>query len=270
MTSWNGSRSRITPAWAGKSQWAMTCYSGQQGSPPRGRGKGIVGSLHHALDGITPAWAGKSIEKPFQFLSQLDHPRVGGEKPRFFDTPDDTVGSPPRGRGKVECGLQLAFHIGITPAWAGKSDLLFRRAEIAKDHPRVGGEKKMLRSASSSHSGSPPRGRGKARRFSKSFSSARITPAWAGKSGQPRQPCQQPWDHPRVGGEKVFADSPSQKVQGSPPRGRGKEVKTRKSGDPTGITPAWAGKSHSALCLGRFGGDHPRVGGEKLRFGTLL
>ena len=121
LTSWNGSRSRITPAWAGKSQWAMTCYSGQQGSPPRGRGKGIVGSLHHALDGITPAWAGKSIEKPFQFLSQLDHPRVGGEKPRFFDTPDDTVGSPPRGRGKVECGLQLAFHIGITPAWAGKS-----------------------------------------------------------------------------------------------------------------------------------------------------
>ena len=167
---------------------------------------------------------------------------MGGEKVLSAVSTTRWMGSPPRGRGKVECGLQLAFHIGITPAWAGKSDLLFRRAEIAKDHPRVGGEKKMLRSASSSHSGSPPRGRGKARRFSKSFSSARITPAWAGKSGQPRQPCQQPWDHPRVGGEKVFADSPSQKVQGSPPRGRGKEVKTRKSGDPTGITPAWAGK----------------------------
>ena len=57
---------------------------------------------------------------------------------------------------------------------------------------------------------------------------------------------------------------------GSPPRGRGKGKDYATAETMQGITPAWAGKSHSALCLGRFGGDHPRVGGEKLRFGTLL
>ena len=120
------------------------------------------------------------------------------------------MGSPPRGRGKVECGLQLAFHFGITPAWAGKSDLLFRRAEIAKDHPRVGGEKKMLRSASSSHSGSPPRGRGKDILTTFDAGKLRITPAWAGKRTYRKHMSAEHEDHPRVGGEKFICVLPSE------------------------------------------------------------
>ena len=197
--------------------WALP-----RGSPPRWRGKATFSGRSDPGVGITPAWAGKSRIDKLEWIPVKDHPRVGGEKPVGYDL--------------------LQRPAGITPAWAGKRYCRQSPPRAGWDHPRVGGEKSNAACNSLSISGSPPRGRGKARRFSKSFSSARITPAWAGKSGQPRQPCQQPWDHPRVGGEKVFADSPSQKVQGSPPRGRGKEVKTRKSGDPTGITPAWAGK----------------------------
>ena len=93
----------------------------------------------------------------------------------------------------------------------------------------------------------------------------RITPAWAGKSfsitarGRVRR------DHPRVGGEKPQALPIRQALKGSPPRGRGKDVKGNRWDKLPGITPAWAGKSVLTILLAYSGKDHPRVGGEKFR-----
>ena len=53
------------------------------------------------------------------------------------------VGSPPRMRGKVKRNKRFQLADGITPAYAGKSDLVFDTAIIRKDHPRVCGEKKL-------------------------------------------------------------------------------------------------------------------------------
>ena len=168
---------------------------------------------------------------------------MGGEKPVGYDL--------------------LQRPAGITPAWAGKRYCRQSPPRAGWDHPRVGGEKSNAACNSLSISGSPPRGRGKARRFSKSFSSARITPAWAGKSGQPRQPCQQPWDHPRVGGEKGRAVLGPVLGPGSPPRGRGKVTRLYALADLEGITPAWAGKRSLLIPHPKRCRDHPRVGGEK-------
>ena len=52
-------------------------------------------------------------------------------------------------------------------------------------------------------------------------------------------------------------------LQGSPPRGRGKEADEAGGGDRSGITPAWAGKSCQSAAESAPGWDHPRVGGEK-------
>ena len=95
----------------------------------------------------------------------------------------------------------------------------------------------------------------------------RITPAWAGKSfsitarGRVRR------DHPRVGGEKPQALPIRQALKGSPPRGRGKDVKGNSWDKLPGITPAWAGKSDHPWGLFHYRWDHPRVGGEKLHSG---
>ena len=92
----------------------------------------------------------------------------------------------------------------------------------------------------------------------------RITPAWAGKRScaVPRSPACR--DHPRVGGEKIYAHPGTKAGKGSPPRGRGKAKNTRRPGLSTRITPAWAGKSDLVRMPGGQLGDHPRVGGEKL------
>ena len=114
--------------------------------------------------------------------------------------------------------------------------------------------------------GSPPRGRGKDGRIWKVPVSEGITPAWAGKSLPAVIAAALAVDHPRVGGEKTVEYGKFQFQRGSPPRGRGKARSYAQLHDEPGITPAWAGKRRPLFgpCAGR--GDHPRVGGEKLRF----
>ena len=127
----------------------------------------------------------------------------------------------------------------------------------------MGGEKKPQRTATPAVKGSPPRGRGKASLVEMQKNAAGITPAWAGKS-RGLQDGVFPWgDHPRVGGEKVALADAMIDSWGSPPRGRGKVVKTDSLKIPARITPAWAGKSWLPESQSQPSRDHPRVGGEK-------
>ena len=167
-----GTRSRITPAWAGKrilpgsfgflfgdhprvggEKYLMEhpeLYA--EGSPPRGRGKGATALFWSCRSWITPAWAGKSVTSGSECESSRDHPRVGGEKhqdhprvggekPVAMHSSMMSLGSPPRGRGKVWLCAGPRPHLGITPAWAGKRGPGPVKLGRSRDHPRVGGEK---------------------------------------------------------------------------------------------------------------------------------
>ena len=174
-----------------------------RGSPPHGRGKApFKRGLFHIL-GITPAWAGKSQLLPCCGLWSLDHPRMGGEKWALSPRHWVILGSPPHGRGKGVLIFPRRAAVGITPAWAGKRRRAGGGTPARQDHPRVGGEKKMYRTAGACFSGSPPRGRGKVAVDHFLHSAAGITPAWAGKRAFFHDSGRMPRDHPRVGGEKT-------------------------------------------------------------------
>ena len=64
-------------------------------------------------------------------------------------------------RGKALLTECRHSFVGITPAYAGKSDPNGNNIETGKDHPRVCGEKTPINEASFTKSGSPPRMRGK-------------------------------------------------------------------------------------------------------------
>ena len=235
--------SGITPAWAGKSLFDMVINSlledhprvgGEKfqkpidmlqdmGSPPRGRGKVLEFALVFRWCRITPAWAGKRMPGEGKAGRNQDHPRVGGEKSYPSICSKSRPGSPPRGRGKASLGSRLRTTRGITPAWAGKRSVFLRFRFYPRDHPRVGGEKSVLYHPGCTALGSPPRGRGKDISFAAMMSWRRITPAWAGKSGQPRHMGRHWQDHPRVGGEKGTRSPHAALTAGSPPRGRGKD-----------------------------------------------
>ncbi len=64
-------------------------------------------------------------------------------------------------RGKEEFFCPMAFDDGITPAYAGKSHLMYATTSIYQDHPRLCGEKMDFNAFESPIAGSPPPMRGK-------------------------------------------------------------------------------------------------------------
>ena len=191
---------------------------------------------------------------------------MGGEKSTGLDATSETIGSPPRGRGKDHLGQRFHRRAGITPAWAGKSSSAVYSTYRCTDHPRVGGEKMTRRYSSVPVPESPPRGRGKGAGNGDLRLHDGITPAWAGKSSPRKQSEQTSWDHPRMGGEKPLFAAAAARGRGSPPHGRGKDIQERFYNGAYGITPAWAGKSFLRVDVHEIPGDHPRMGGEKLVF----
>ena len=123
-------------------------------------------------------------EKSFIFLKLLRQPgsppRVRGEV--FADrSMNPNEGSPPRVRGEVEkCRVDI-FSKGITPACAGRSTAATCSGRVARDHPRVCGEKALREIQVIRSVGSPPRVRGEAICKRSLYLILRITPACAGR-----------------------------------------------------------------------------------------
>ena len=171
----------ITPAYAGKREGPKNAQSkvgdhprvcgekcipltrghGRQGSPPRMRGKVQLGEIDLQDIWITPAYAGKSGPCPDRVPPAGDHPRVCGEKLHIQIYNVHLLGSPPRVRGKVDFYYFYTPDRRITPACAGKREQRGSNSQWLKDHPRVCGEKVLLRLKHSRKLGSPPRVRGK-------------------------------------------------------------------------------------------------------------
>ena len=129
-----------------------------------------------------------------------------GEKPAGQPLNVMGVGSPPRVRGKEMEEKDVKLYGGITPACAGKSKTRRVQWPAGLDHPRVCGEKRPDRQLTGWPLGSPPRVRGKVDCSAQLWPLYGITPAYAGKSFIPLRTRCRGEDHPRVCGEKLYAD----------------------------------------------------------------
>ena len=168
-------------------------------------------------------------------------------------------------RGKAIVPRSLDHARGITPAYAGKRPHTSVRSGCPRDHPRVCGEKSIVRPNSAPGTGSPPRMRGKASGVRSFRWAVGITPAYAGKRISGSRTHRHSRDHPRVCGEKTELGRKNEQYQGSPPRMRGKARRAGVLDVVGGITPAYAGKSQWWPPAGGRERDHPRVCGEKGR-----
>ena len=153
--------------------------------------------------------------------------------------------------------------IRITPAYAGKRNMLLKLAEVFEDHPCVCGEKSPLFLIAAQGLGSPLRMRGKGFIAHSDFQPFRITPAYAGKSTQGNKRHKWRMDHPCVCGEKLDKKVVFQGGKGSPLRMRGKARKYHRVYIFRRITPAYAGKSLAYAEGDYLDQDHPCVCGEK-------
>ena len=156
------------------------------GSPPPMRGKGIKPLTVSDVQGITPAYAGKRRGKSPVCHRTQDHPRLCGEKPAVSRSFSLSRGSPPPMRGKASPHSCRKSYAGITPAYAGKRHRSCAGDSRCEDHPRLCGEKISMLRTWFSRLGSPPPMRGKVLQILNGRIIFRITPAYAGKSQDPR------------------------------------------------------------------------------------
>ena len=160
-------------------------------------------------------------------------------------------------------GVHQAWQrLRITPAYAGKTPLFLLLAGPQGDHPRVCGKDQYCRNTQLKDLGSPPRMRERHYFAGVGSKIDRITPAYAGKTlgGGFSTPFSE--DHPRVCGKDYEAVEGQHGAPGSPPRMRERHSVPSIGTAVSGITPAYAGKTPTALPYRWNNWDHPRVCGK--------
>ena len=124
----------------GKNIQKLTKTQGMWGSPPRVREKLKDPSTRMQWNRITPACAGKTPLSQCWFSWKWDHPRVCGKNVSCSLSRSNKGGSPPRVREKPLPSISSFSFTGITPACAGKTLRMARKARWREDHPRVCGK----------------------------------------------------------------------------------------------------------------------------------
>ena len=108
-------------------------------------------------------------------------------------------------RGKPTLLALLVLVFGLIPAYAGKTPFPAQNTSPWRAHPRVCGENLMDGAIRSGKTGSSPRMRGKLAEMLTISASARLIPAYAGKTVCPHPAQLSAGAHPRVCGENSFA-----------------------------------------------------------------
>ena len=126
------------------------------------------------------------------------------------------------------------------------------------------GEHTCFSAETAAYAGSSPRVRGTQEGSHGGFTWRGIIPACAGNTSRPNAEPESWRDHPRVCGEHDTRGIRRLHNSGSSPRVRGTRCAPSKPVHLTGIIPACAGNTGSAILNGLLNGDHPRVCGEHL------
>ncbi len=150
------------------------------GSPPRGRGRPYRCISSGTRNGLTPARAGTAYKQRIEAARARAHPRAGGDGTATGFARTRSLGSPPRGRGRLPPNPSEHPGEGLTPARAGTAETDARCAPPGRAHPRAGGDGPPVPNWSLCAGGSPPRGRGRPAGRPPRAPDAGLTPARAG------------------------------------------------------------------------------------------
>ena len=214
-----------------------------KGSPPRARGHPVPDEAALRGRGLTPACAGTSTARNRDGNAGRAHPRVRGDIDTYLYNGRPTWGSPPRARGHPARRRRRRREGGLTPACAGTSGRPARGAAGWRAHPRVRGDVSENPWRRHLQKGSPPRARGRRRCLGQRPAPPGLTPACAGTSHSGWWTGSAARAHPRVRGDVSPPDRHTVKLQGSPPRARGRRSSTQSRRPRCGLTPACAGTS---------------------------
>ena len=233
------------PRSCGKDPNSSIMDSCRSGSPPLVRERPLAAANDDSLCGITPARAGKTTLFLIQDAMHRDHPRsCGKDLPRLISALFNT-GSPPLVRERPHCERLVTRNAGITPARAGKTDIMDKHRLIDEDYPRSCGKDSLISHSIRRSLGLPPLVRERPFFFAIFLYNRRITPARAGKTTRLKATRIAKQDYPRSCGKDISAGLLSVWGAGLPPLVRERPSTCYKTKRAWGITPARAGKTNA-------------------------
>ncbi len=234
------------------------------GSSPRARGTHLA--LLHRIEGsrFIPACAGNAAPRHRTRGRRAVHPRVRGERVPTLPGRGLYGGSSPRARGTPSPATTGRNRNWFIPACAGNARWWAAMAVRSSVHPRVRGERVVVRNANIPPLGSSPRARGTRRRARRPARRRRFIPACAGNAVRAMCAVGRDAVHPRVRGERVPAPCRQRLHGGSSPRARGTRTADERLEGVDRFIPACAGNARSSTRRASPRPVHPRVRGERV------
>ena len=128
----------------------------REGSPPLTREQHDQNKGGHLEPGITPAYAGTTVNYLNKSRQYWDHPRLRGNNHTAITCTSSMTGSPPLTREQRDDFRYCDTDSGITPAYAGTTQIVCLSGQISEDHPRLRGNNLKRGFDLKSVGGSPP------------------------------------------------------------------------------------------------------------------
>ena len=243
-------------------RWAAA-PSSISGSSPHVRGMPACRFNNIDPDRFIPACAGNASRISATCSATPVHPRMCGERIRWYQPKSGKHGSSPHARGTRQADHLNRIVQRFIPAYAGNATTLHRPHFWNSVHPRIRGERKTSDLCKQHPDGSSPHTRGTLRGGDRMRGHTRFIPAYAGNAQSPGRTIEGLPVHPRIRRERIVASARNLKPNGSSPHTRGTPRQPAARGRETRFIPAYAGNATRSSLSPLNISVHPRIRGER-------
>ena len=153
--------------------------------------------------GNIPAYAGRTIYGEDVNLDAEKHPRIRGENHLARLQVRNHAETSPHTRGERCCCATQPDSPGNIPAYAGRTCFVRRSRRAFEKHPRIRGENLLLGDPEFGDLETSPHTRGELVWRIPTEDAHGNIPAYAGRTGCPKNPARLRQKHPRIRGENV-------------------------------------------------------------------
>ena len=235
------------------------------GSSPHTRGTLDADIGRASVGRFIPACAGNASRALTRRGPTSVHPRMRGERTRWWSNIATRGGLSPHTRGTLERHRRLLGLWRFIPAYARHASEHDQKHSCRTVHPRMRGERSAGGRTAWACLGSSPHARGTPGELVQDLVTARFIPAYAGNASGPHDASGSCAVHPRIRGERKSSLLSEPSLLGSSPHARGTRRPRRIPAGGVRFIPACAGNAYVGRPSILHPTVHPRMRGKRPR-----
>ena len=195
----------VHPRIRGERHLELNMNNIELGSSPHTRGTRIDADRYRPNTRFIPAYAGNAPRMPRRPTRSPVHPRIRGERKTSDLCKQHPDGSSPHTRGTLHRNVRNLVGRRFIPAYAGNASSACGQRSCSPVHPRIRGEREVLKKRVLVIDGSSPHTRGTPEPTTRLRSEVRFIPAYAGNASCCLCIPSLNTVHPRIRGERSLS-----------------------------------------------------------------